>query len=185
MDIGSIASVDDHRVSHVGGSLHPEGPSLDNDAVEPQPLSSLTCGETGWPVDDDGWQLEGYMLERGGQINFVKGMQRQRLFQLLEKLATMLANVLSLRKARVKEKAKETIGRATIVANQATYRGTAPTLPRAKGKEKLRKAPTTGAKPRGRNPAAGSNPYVPSWRNPASKRTWRGSWKPRKRSRPP
>ena len=73
MDIGSIASVGDHKMSHVGGSFHPEGPSHDNDATEPQPLLSLTCDETGWPVGDDGWQLEGYMLEQGGQINFVKG----------------------------------------------------------------------------------------------------------------
>ena len=73
MDIGSIASVGDHKMSHVGGSLQPEGPSLDNDVVEPQPLSSLTCDETGWLVDDEVWQFEGYMLEQGGQINFVKG----------------------------------------------------------------------------------------------------------------
>ena len=80
MDTGSIASVGDsssewprERSQFAGGSVQPDGSAQDEDAPAPQPLSSLTCDGSGWPVDDEGWRLHGHMIELNGQINFVKG----------------------------------------------------------------------------------------------------------------
>ena len=80
MDIGSIASVGDsssewprERSQFAGGSIHPDGFARGEDTPTPQPLSSLTCDESGWPVDEEGWHLQGHIVELNGQINFVKG----------------------------------------------------------------------------------------------------------------
>ena len=70
MDISSIASSIEYsreRLQRVGGSLHPDGSAQDDDLPEPQPLSSLTCDETGWPVDDEGWRLDGNMRSKMGK----------------------------------------------------------------------------------------------------------------------
>ena len=80
MDIGSIASVGDsslewarERTQYAGGSMPPDGSCQDEDSPSPQPLASLTCDESGWPVDEEGWRLHGHMVGLNGQLNFFKG----------------------------------------------------------------------------------------------------------------
>ena len=76
MDISSIARSLEYsreRMQRVGGSIHQDGSGQDDDFPESQPLSPLTCDETGWPIDEEGWHLDGYVLEQNGQLNFFKG----------------------------------------------------------------------------------------------------------------
>ena len=55
MDVSSIASVTDTASSPLAGD---------------PPAADWATGETGWPVDEEGNQIEGWI---DGQLNFVKG----------------------------------------------------------------------------------------------------------------
>ena len=65
MDISSIASSLEwsrERMQRVGGSFHADGSCQDDEPPSPQPLSSLTCDESGWPIDEEGWRLDGHLI---------------------------------------------------------------------------------------------------------------------------
>ena len=56
---GGVVAMDISSIASVGGSVLPAGASQDDDASNQQSSTPFTYDESGWPIGEEGWPVDG------------------------------------------------------------------------------------------------------------------------------